>query len=110
MCRHSVVAAGRLAEAPTVMASATASKYFGRAKITEATAAMFTASVKVPGERYIRTKEVQAAGAVVGEDEMLELPVVDMASLLDPDSSALETAKLGYACREWGFFQVRIHR
>jgi len=87
-----------------------AGKLFGREKITDATVALFTESAnKLPDERFIRTKEVQAAGAVVvGEDEMLELPVVDMASLVDPDSSASETAKLGSACREWGFFQVRI--
>jgi hypothetical protein len=88
---------------------ATAGKLFGREKITDATAALFTESAnKIPDERFIRTKEVQTAGAVVREEEMLELPVVDMASLVDPDSSASETAKLGSACREWGFFQVRI--
>ncbi|CAD6211508.1 unnamed protein product [Miscanthus lutarioriparius] len=88
-----------------------AGKLFGREKITDATVALFTESAnKLPDERFIRTKEVQAAGAVVvGEDEMLELPVVDMASLVDPDSSASETAKLGSACREWGFFQLINH-
>ena len=79
----------------------------GRDKITDATAALFADSAKIP-DRFIRTNEVQAAGAVVaGEDEASELPVVDMASLLDPELSASETAKLGSACRDWGFFQVR---
>ncbi|CAN6284216.1 unnamed protein product [Urochloa humidicola] len=32
-----------------------------------------------------------------------------MARLLDPDSSALEIAKLGDACRNWGFFQLINH-
>ena len=80
----------------------------GRDKITDATAALFADSAKIP-DRFIRTNEVQAAGAVVaGEDEASELPVVDMARLLGPELSASETAKLGSACREWGFFQVRI--
>ena len=81
----------------------------GRDKITDATAALFADSAKIP-ERFIRTNEVQAAGTVVvGEGEASsELPVVDMARLLDPELSAQETAKLGSACREWGFFQVRI--
>ena len=92
-------------------AAATAGKLFGREKITDTTVTLFAESAnKIPDERFIRTKEVQAAGAVVGEDDEmpLELPVVDMASLVDPDSSASETAKLGSACREWGFFQVTI--
>ncbi|CAN6324940.1 unnamed protein product [Urochloa humidicola] len=88
------------------MAEAGAGKAFGRDKIT---AAFFTDSVEQIPERFIRTNEVQAAGAVVGEDETFELPVVDMAKLLDPELSASETAKLGSACREWGFFQLRNH-
>ena len=35
-------------------------------------------------EKYIRTNEHRAS-AVVGEDEPHELPVVDMARLLDPE-------------------------
>ncbi|CAL4931519.1 unnamed protein product [Urochloa decumbens] len=77
----------------------------GRDKIT----VLFTDSVEQIPERFIRTDEVQAAGAVVGEDETFELPVVDMAKLLDPKLSASETAKLGSACREWGFFQLINH-
>ncbi|OEL34839.1 Thebaine 6-O-demethylase [Dichanthelium oligosanthes] len=90
------------------MAEAAAGKTIGRDKITDATAALFTDSVKIP-ERFIRTNKVLASGAVVGEDETFELPVVDMASLLDPELSALETAKLGSACRDWGFFQLTNH-
>ena len=106
------IVAGRYAEESTMAdAAATAGKLFGREKITDTTVTLFAESAnKIPDERFIRTKEVQAAGAVVGEDDEmpLELPVVDMASLVDPDSSASETAKLGSACREWGFFQVTI--
>ncbi|KAG0550739.1 hypothetical protein BDA96_01G364000 [Sorghum bicolor] len=105
--------AGRYAEESTMAdAAATAGKLFGREKITDTTVTLFAESAnKIPDERFIRTKEVQAAGAVVGEDDEmpLELPVVDMASLVDPDSSASETAKLGSACREWGFFQLTNH-
>jgi hypothetical protein len=92
------------------MAEATAAGKLiaGRDKITDATAALFTGSVKIP-ERFIRTDEVQAAGEVVGEGETFDLPVVNMTSLLDPELSALETARLGSACREWGFFQVTIN-
>ncbi|OEL34832.1 Protein SRG1 [Dichanthelium oligosanthes] len=58
---------------------------------------------------FIRTDEVEAAGAVVGEDEAFELPVVDRAKFLDPELSASETAKLGSACRDRGFFQLTSH-
>ncbi|CAN6284389.1 unnamed protein product [Urochloa humidicola] len=88
---------------------AAAGKVIWRHKITDATAALFTDSVDHIPERFIRDNEVQAAGAVVGEDETFELPAVDMAKLLDPELSASETAKLGSACREWGFFQLTNH-
>ncbi|TKV95596.1 hypothetical protein SEVIR_9G373300v4 [Setaria viridis] len=87
---------------------ATAAKLIGREKITGATAALFAGSVEVP-ERFLRTKELQAAGVVVGDDETFKLPVVNMAKLLDPELSASETAKLGSACRGWGFFQLTNH-
>ncbi|KAF8781326.1 hypothetical protein HU200_000555 [Digitaria exilis] len=86
------------------MAEGAPVKVIARDKITDATAALFTGSVEVP-ERFIRADEVEAAGAVVGEDETFEMPVVDMASLLDPELSATETAKLGSACREWAAMQ-----
>ncbi|KAK8445714.1 hypothetical protein SEVIR_9G373100v4 [Setaria viridis] len=87
---------------------AAAAKLVIREKITGATAAVFAGSVEIP-EKFIRTTEVQEAGAVVSEDEVFELPVVDMAKLLDPELSASETAKLGSACRDWGFFQLTHH-
>ncbi|CAN6300573.1 unnamed protein product [Urochloa humidicola] len=88
---------------------AAAGKVIWRHKITDATAALFTDSVDHIPERFIRDNEVQAAGAVAGDDETFELPVVDMAKLLDPELLASETAKLGSACREWGFFQLTNH-
>ncbi|CAL4940211.1 unnamed protein product [Urochloa decumbens] len=84
-------------------------KIVNRDEITGAALSMFAGddSVEIP-ESYIRTEEV-LADEVVGKDEAYELPVVDMAKLLDPDSSAMETEKLGSACRHWGFFQLTNH-
>lgn len=80
-------------------------KIVNRDEITDATASVFADGGQIP-EKYIRTEEV-LDGVVVGDDESYELPVVDMARLLDPESSALEISKLGDACRNWGFFQVQ---
>jgi hypothetical protein len=85
-------------------------RLISRDKVTGAAATAFPDSVEIP-ERFIRTGDEARAGAVAGEDdgdEAYELPVVDMANLLDPELSASETAKLGSACRDWGFFQVII--
>ncbi|KAJ1296576.1 hypothetical protein BS78_01G311900 [Paspalum vaginatum] len=79
-----------------------------RDEITDATASAFASSGQQLPEKYIRTEEV-LDGAVVGEDESYELPVVDMARLLDPELSASEIRKLGDACRNWGFFQLTNH-
>ncbi|PUZ46910.1 hypothetical protein GQ55_7G121100 [Panicum hallii var. hallii] len=85
--------------------SAASNKIVHRDEITDDT---FTNDSGQIPEKYIRTDEV-CAGAIVGEDEAYELPAVDMARLLDPESSASETAKLGSACRDWGFFQLTNH-
>lgn len=89
-------------EPATATATAT-NKIVNRDEITDA----FTDSDQIP-EKYIRTDELHD-GVVIGEDDdaYCELPVVDMARLLDPELSASETLKLGSACRNWGFFQVR---
>nr|CAB3500529.1 unnamed protein product [Digitaria exilis] len=84
-----------------------AAKLISRDRVTDAAATLFSAaddSGQIP-DRFvrIRTDELEVAG----EDEAFELPVVDMAKLLDPELSASETAKLGSACRDWGFFHVR---
>lgn len=80
-------------------------KIVNRDEITDAAMSMFAGdSVDIP-ESYIRTDEV-LADEVIGKDEAYELPVVDMARLVDPDLSAMEIQKLGSACRHWGFFQV----
>ncbi|TKV95598.1 hypothetical protein SEVIR_9G373500v4 [Setaria viridis] len=89
---------------------AAAAKLISRDRITDAAATLFSTNfVKQIPERFIRTDELQAAGAVVSDGEAFELPVVDMAKLMDPESSASETAKLGSACRDWGFFQLTSH-
>ncbi|KAF8698739.1 hypothetical protein HU200_034992 [Digitaria exilis] len=92
----------------------TAAKLISRERVTDAAATLFSDaddSGQIP-ERFVRigADDGEAAGeVVVGEDEAFELPVVDMAKLQDPELSALETAKLGAACRDWGFFQLTSH-
>ncbi|CAL4940209.1 unnamed protein product [Urochloa decumbens] len=83
-------------------------KIVNRDEITDAAASAFADAGQTPPEKYIRTEEV-LDGVVVGEDESYDLPVVDMVRLLDPESSATEIAKLGDACRNWGFFQLINH-
>jgi len=41
-------------------------------------------------------------------DVDVELPIVDLARLLDPQLYPEEAAKLENACEEWGFFQVNF--
>ncbi|KAF2915808.1 hypothetical protein DAI22_09g067700 [Oryza sativa Japonica Group] len=56
-------------------------------------------------DRFVRADEVPAAGEVVvvgGDDESSEVPVVDMARLLDLEHREEEIAWLGSACRSWG--------
>ncbi|WVZ57384.1 hypothetical protein U9M48_007775 [Paspalum notatum var. saurae] len=79
-----------------------------RDEITDAAASAFANSGQQIPDKYIQTEEV-LDGVVVGEDESYELPVVDMARLLDPELSASEIRKLGDACRNWGFFQLTNH-
>lgn len=68
----------------------------------QALAASVADSGAVP-PRYIRP-EVNAYP--VAQDGDGELPVIDFARLLDLRFSQEESAKLHYACAEWGFFQV----
>ncbi|KAF7025929.1 hypothetical protein CFC21_038076 [Triticum aestivum] len=82
-------------------------KVISRAEITDDASATFADSTVIP-DRYARPDEVRD-GVVVGSDESYELPVVDMARLLNPEFSEAEIAKLGSACRDWGFFQLTNH-
>lgn len=61
-------------------------------------------SYEIP-DQYIRPEVV--ADAVVERDSF-ELPLIDLAKLRDPQFSEAEIARLGYACGEWGFFQVNF--
>ncbi|GJM91444.1 hypothetical protein PR202_ga07810 [Eleusine coracana subsp. coracana] len=56
-------------------------------------------------ERYVRS-EIKAEGVIV-DAEGYNLPIVDMSRLLSPEFSDEEAVKLGSACENWGFFQVR---
>uniref|UniRef100_A0A0D9XMD4 Fe2OG dioxygenase domain-containing protein n=1 Tax=Leersia perrieri TaxID=77586 RepID=A0A0D9XMD4_9ORYZ len=59
-------------------------------------------------ERYIRP-EVGTDEIISGHDINSAIPVIDLAKLLDPQSSQEECAKLGSACQHWGFFQLINH-
>jgi hypothetical protein len=56
-------------------------------------------------ERYIRLEET-AEEVIDGHDISSSIPIIDLNKLLDPQSSKEECAKLGSACKQWGFFQV----
>lgn len=58
----------------------------------------------IPG-RYIRDEE-GAEEVIVDHDISSAIPIIDVNNLLDPQSSKEECAKLGSACKHWGFFQV----
>ena len=60
--------------------------------------------VAVP-PRYIRPE--QDATVISDHTLISKFPVIDMQSLLSEESLDSELAKLDFACREWGFFQVR---
>lgn len=59
--------------------------------------------------RYFRPEVEAEAPPVASVDGVGELPVIDLTKLLDPELvDEEELSKLGFACREWGFFQVYI--
>ncbi|KXG19500.1 hypothetical protein SORBI_3010G068200 [Sorghum bicolor] len=62
---------------------------------------------QIPG-RYIRDEEA-AEEVIVDHDISSAIPIIDVNKLLDPQSSKEECAKLGSACKHWGFFQVINH-
>ncbi|KAJ1296229.1 hypothetical protein BS78_01G283800 [Paspalum vaginatum] len=59
-------------------------------------------------ERYIRLEEA-AEEVIGGHDVPYAIPIIDVNKLLDAQSSKEECAKLGYACRQWGFFQKILY-
>ncbi|XP_020587305.1 S-norcoclaurine synthase 1-like [Phalaenopsis equestris] len=63
-------------------------------------------SGEVP-KRYFRP---EAEGNPVAYGDDVELPVIDLTKLLDPELiNQEELSRLGFACREWGFFQLVNH-
>jgi len=56
-------------------------------------------------EKYLRP-EIDDEPIISDVD--VELPVVDLARLLDPQLYQEEAAKLENACEQWGFFQVNF--
>jgi non-haem dioxygenase in morphine synthesis N-terminal len=54
-------------------------------------------------ERYVRP-EYEAD--LVAHTNEVELPVIDLAKLIDPEFTEEEATKLHSTCKEWGFFQV----
>jgi len=58
-------------------------------------------------ERYIRLEET--AEEVISDHDIpsaTAIPIIHLNKLLDSRSSKEECAKLGSACKQWGFFQV----
>lgn len=53
-------------------------------------------------DRYVRPEI--SVDLIIDDDQ--EIPVIDLARLVDHQSSNDEIAKLHRACEEWGFFQV----
>ena len=70
----------------------------------QALAATMDGTSEIP-DRYIRQ---EAESEPVERADRYELPVVDLGLLLNPEVCQEEFARLEFACREWGFFQVRI--
>ncbi|XP_058728283.1 oxoglutarate-dependent flavonoid 7-O-demethylase 1-like [Vicia villosa] len=42
-------------------------------------------------------------------DSLQQLPIIDLGKLLSQDMKGAELEKLGFACKEWGFFQLINH-
>lgn len=57
--------------------------------------------------RYLRPELERDAVARGGGDQVLEIPVIDMQRLVSEESMGSEIHKLDFACKEWGFFQVK---
>ncbi|KAJ4759402.1 2-oxoglutarate (2OG) and Fe(II)-dependent oxygenase superfamily protein [Rhynchospora pubera] len=62
-------------------------------------------STHIP-ERYVRP---EANVDPIARTNEIELPVIDLAKLIDPEFSKEEAAKLHRTCQEWSFFQLVNH-
>lgn len=63
-------------------------------------------SIESVPNRYIQLNQDTSSIVAVNDDDDLQVPVIDMESLLNGDSFELD--KLHLSCQDWGFFQV-IH-
>ncbi|KAL9440481.1 hypothetical protein AB3S75_019196 [Citrus x aurantiifolia] len=58
-------------------------------------------------DRYIRPDQ---DSPLISDDTLIsQIPVINMQSLLSEESMDSELAKLDFACKEWGFFQLVNH-
>uniref|UniRef100_A0ACD5WNH7 Uncharacterized protein n=1 Tax=Avena sativa TaxID=4498 RepID=A0ACD5WNH7_AVESA len=57
-------------------------------------------------ERYIQP-DIDAHPVLVERSD--DVPVIDLGKLLNPETGETESAKLKFACEEWGFFQLVNH-
>ncbi|KAK0580122.1 hypothetical protein LWI29_036701 [Acer saccharum] len=58
--------------------------------------------------RYVRPDQDPAPLPSLNSSSSSQIPVIDMQKLLSHDSMDSELQKLHQACKEWGFFQVRV--
>jgi hypothetical protein len=68
----------------------------------QAMAASLDKSSLIP-ERYVRP---EAEDDLIAHTNEIELPVIDLGKLIDPEFTEEEAAKFHSTCKEWGFFQV----
>lgn len=64
-------------------------------------------STRVP-HRYVRPDQEPAIISDMASP-LLQVPVIDMSKLLAEQFMQAELEKLHLACKQWGFFQVRIN-
>ncbi|KAK7272613.1 hypothetical protein RJT34_29326 [Clitoria ternatea] len=60
-------------------------------------------------QRYIQPHQHEDTLIISEANGFLQIPVIDMQSLLSIESGSSELAKLHLACKEWGFFQLVNH-
>ncbi|XP_027341600.1 protein SRG1-like [Abrus precatorius] len=63
---------------------------------------------KVP-QRYIQPQYENMVAISEEVNSSLQIPVIDMQSLLSIETASSELTKLHLACQEWGFFQLVNH-
>ncbi|XP_027341599.1 protein SRG1-like [Abrus precatorius] len=60
-------------------------------------------------QRYIQPQQHEDMVLFSQDNSILEIPVIDMQSLLSLEYGSSELNKLHLACKEWGFFQLVNH-